>query len=163
MKFVADNMLGRLAKWLRILGYDTVYVRTDDDEELIDIAETEDRILLTRDTRLAKSWVVPTVLIKSEEISSQLKQVIKRYNLDLEENLLSRCPICNIEVSPIDKERIFNYIPKLVYETYNEFWTCKNCGRYYWEGTHWKNIKQKVKEIRMELSDEDSRIKNRKR
>lgn len=151
MKFVVDNMLGRLAKWLRILGYDTVYVRAGEDEELINIAEQEGRILLTRDRRLARSWIVPTLLIKSEDISLQLKQVIKRYDLDLEESLFSRCPICNVEVSPIDKEKIFKYIPRLVYEIYDEFWTCKNCGRYYWEGTHWENIKKKVKEIRMGL------------
>ncbi len=152
IKFVADDMLGKLAKWLRILGYDTIYVRTEDDKKLIDIAEREGRILLTRDTHLARLWIVPTLLIKSQEVSSQLTQIIIRYNLDLEENLLSRCPLCNIEVSPIDKERVFNYVPKLVYETYNEFWTCKNCRKYYWEGTHWENIKKRLEEIKMGLS-----------
>ncbi|MEW6095615.1 MAG: Mut7-C RNAse domain-containing protein [bacterium] len=147
MKFIADDMLGKLAKWLRILGYDTVYYRTQNDYDLIERAQKENRILLTRDTQLSKNWLVPTLLIKDEIIDAQLKQVIQRFNLEIDEHLFSRCPVCNTLLIEIDKEKIKEKIPKFVYQTYDEFWTCTTCNRYYWAGTHWMNIKEKVKSL----------------
>lgn len=148
MKFIADDMLGKLAKWLRILGYDTVYYQTQNDNELIEIAHQENRILLTRDTQLSRNWLVPTLLIKKETIEEQLKEVIQRFKLEIENALFSRCPKCNTLLREIKKDEIKDKIPEFVYQTYNEFWTCPTCKRYYWAGTHWMNIKAKVKNLR---------------
>lgn len=148
MKFIADDMLGKLAKWLRILGYDTVYYRTQNDYDLIELAQKEGRILLTRDIQLSRNWLVPTLLIKDEIIDEQLKQVIQRFNLELGNTLFSRCPKCNTLLIEIKKEEIKDKIPEFVYQTYDEFWTCTTCNRYYWAGTHWMNIKAKVERLK---------------
>ncbi len=148
MKFIADDMLGKLAKWLRILGYDTIYLRTQNDYDLIELAQNEGRILLTRDTQLSRNWIVPTLLIKDETIEEQLKQVIQRFNLEIENALFSRCPKCNTLLIEIKKEKIKDKIPEFVHQTYNEFWICPTCNRYYWAGTHWMNIKAKVEKIK---------------
>ncbi len=147
MKFIADDMLGKLAKWLRILGYDTIYYRTQNDSALIEIAQQQDRTLLTRDTQLARNWLVPTLLIKDEIVDEQLKQVIQRFNLKIGEALFSRCPKCNTNLVKIEKEEIKDKIPEYIYHTYDKFWTCPTCNRYYWAGTHWLNIKAKVEKL----------------
>lgn len=148
MKFIVDDMLGKLAKWLRILGYDALYCRTQNDYDLIEIAQKEGRILLTRDIQLSKNWIVPTLLIKDEVIEDQLKQVIQRFNLEMEEHLFSRCPICNTLLIKIEKDEIKDKLPEFVYQSYNEFWTCTTCNRYYWTGSHWMNIKTKIKKLK---------------
>jgi hypothetical protein len=148
MKFIADDMLGKLAKWLRILGYDTIYYRTQNDYDLIELAQNDGRILLTRDIQLSRNWLVPTLLIKDEIIDEQLKQVIQRFNLKIGDGLFSRCPKCNTLLVEIKKEKIKDKIPEFVYQTYDEFWTCTTCNRYYWAGTHWMNIKEKVESLK---------------
>ncbi|MEW6618269.1 MAG: Mut7-C RNAse domain-containing protein [bacterium] len=149
MKFIADDMLGKLAKWLRILGYDTIYYRTQNDYDLIEIAQNEGRILLTRDSQLARNWIVPTLLIKDEIIDEQLKQVIQRFKIEIGCALFSRCPKCNTLLIEIDKEAIKDKLPEFVYQTYNEFWSCPTCNRYYWQGSHWMNIKAKVENLKV--------------
>ncbi|HAV43578.1 TPA: hypothetical protein DCX15_06160 [bacterium] len=148
MKFLCNSMLGRLAKWLRILGYDTAYLQEKTDKELIELARKEGRILLTRDRHLSREWLTPTLYIESQEIDDQLTQVVDRYHLDLEENLFCRCPLCNHLLSPIDKEEVKEGVPPFVYETYHQFFFCPDCHKTYWPGTHWENIKKKVEEIR---------------
>jgi len=141
MKFIADDMLGRLARWLRIMGYDTKYCNRISDNELIKKARDEERILLTRDRLLSKRFVVPCLLIKSEDIENQLKQVIKRFNLDTK-NLFTRCPSCNCELEEIEKERAYNNVPDFIFSKYDNFSVCKGCGKYYWKGIHWEKIKE---------------------
>jgi hypothetical protein len=148
LKFLLDNMLGKLAKWLRILGYDAVFLETNYDDELIELAMEEKRILLTRDQKLAKNFMVPTLLIKSEKVDEQLLQVVKRYGLEMEEHLLTRCPKCNLPLKQIDKEDAREFVPEMVYNSYEEFWMCSSCQRRYWSGTHWQNIKKKVSMIK---------------
>lgn len=154
MKFLADSMLGRLARWLRILGYDTTYLSKGGDRELIESAQREERILLTRDRHLGRDWTVKTFLVESELVDEQLKEVVCRFNLDAK-RLFSRCPICNLELSKIEKDLLRDKVPEFVYKTYDKFWSCKSCGRYYWPGTHWENIKEKVKGFHLEEEGDD--------
>jgi hypothetical protein len=151
MRFVVDSMLGKLAKWLRILGFDSIYARRMEDRELITLAFREKRILLTRDRRLSRNWIVKTVLVRSEFVEEQLCEVIKRLGLDMEKGLLSRCPLCNLPLIEIQKEEVKGRVPRFVYQTYNEFWRCDGCGRYYWEGTHWENIRKRVDGLKRRL------------
>ena len=160
MNFLADSMLGKLAKWLRILGYDTTYPAKGEDKKLIELAQREKRILLTRDRGLAKNWTVKTFLVKSETVDEQLEEVVYRFKLNTEKNLLCRCPICNLCLIEIEKKKVEGKVPVFVYKTYGEFWNCEGCGRFYWAGTHWENIREKVNRLRRKIAD-SQRPKNK--
>ncbi len=148
MKFVVDKMLGRLAKWLCILGYDCVYFRQDKKIELVYISLRGDRIILTRNTRLAKKKNLKLLFIKSELIKDQLEQVIKHFNLRIDQSeILTRCLICNEKLKIVKKELIKDKIPAYVYDTQEEFAKCLVCNKIYWKGTHWDNIIEDLQKI----------------
>lgn len=147
MRFAADHMLGSLARWLRFLGFDTAYPDVLIDRELAEMARKENRILLTRDKELASARDISALYIKSTEIDEQLDQVISEYNLVIE-NELSRCSLCNTILVPVDKENVRDRVPEKVYEFQNEFWECRQCKKYYWPGTHYKNIKKKLEKLK---------------
>lgn len=144
-KFIADAMLGRLARWLRFLGYDTLYYPHIPDNVLIGIALKEDRIILTRDTRLVKSKSLKSfILISSENTEKQLEEVL---NILKPERIkfMSRCLVCNGIISDvIDKELIRELVPEYVYLNNNKFYRCNQCSKIYWEGSHTKNFINKI-------------------
>ncbi len=147
MKLLCDHMLGSLAKWLRIFGYDTFYPEAAmDDDSVLSIADHEKRLLISRDKELivrAKKKIVPVLLIKTTDLSEQLHQVLKVVPFD-EKKLLSRCTLCNTPLRPVEKETIKDRIPEKVYKTRNKFWVCPSCSKYYWMGTHYENMKEKI-------------------
>jgi hypothetical protein len=147
VKFVADTMLGKLSKWLRILGYDTLYYPKASDEELLKIAHQEGRVLLTKDRLLSRHHTTRTFYVKSEDVNEQLKQVVVQLSLSFQETLGTRCPLCNTLLKEIDKEKVRGYVPEAVFETYHTFQFCSSCQKYYWLGSHWQNIKEKVKKL----------------
>ena len=148
MKFVCDEMLGTLAKWLRILGYDTVYVKNMKDDEILRIAEKEGRIIITRDKVLAKKSK-KALYINEKDLEKQLEKVFKKLNLKIDDGkILSRCTVCNILVVPIEKEKIKEKVPKHVWENHKKFWICPKCERIYWIGSHWNNMEEKIKKIK---------------
>ncbi|HDN80063.1 MAG TPA: hypothetical protein ENG33_06340, partial [Chloroflexi bacterium] len=116
MKFLADSMLGSLAKWLRILGYDTLYFPNMEDSELARLAMKEGRVLLTRDQELARRKGLKALLIKSEKLQEQITQVFRELNLE-KKNPFSRCPVCNTPLQPVDKEAVRGRVPAYVFET----------------------------------------------
>lgn len=154
-RFVADQMLGRLSKWLRILGFDTKYFNSIDDSTLLKIAKDENRILLTRDTQLIKRRPVvrnhvSAILINSDRLDNQLTQIIN--NLDLVELEKAEFPAplcieCNIPIQKIPKNGVCGKVPSYVFKTQNEFRTCPKCGRFFWKGTHWERIRQKLQDL----------------
>ena len=147
MKFLCDEMLGRLAKWLRVMGYDVLYLKNVEDEKIVENAIKEDRILLTRDKKLAKKFK-NSLYIEEKDLDSQIGEVVETFKIAKnEENFLSRCIICNVEIEEIEKEKIKGKVPENVFENFEEFWICKKCGRIYWAGTHWKNMKEKMEKI----------------
>ncbi|MEW6103167.1 MAG: Mut7-C RNAse domain-containing protein [bacterium] len=146
MKFILDDMLGKLARWLRIMGYDAKYCTRISDDELINEAKKEGRILLTRDRLLVKRFAVSSLLIKSEDIKEQIKQVIERFNLDTK-NIFTRCPSCNGLLEKIKKEKAYNNVPNIVFSRYDNFSLCTLCGKYYWKGNHWEKIKEGLTEL----------------
>jgi len=149
-------MLGKLAKYLRFLGYDTYYPKNRmSDDDLIKIAKDEGRIIITRDKELARrsgGFYVP-----SENYLEQLKMVIERYNLK-DDMMLTRCSICNEILVPVNKERVKDKIPPYVYEHQNEFYICPKCGRVYWWGTHTERIERTIRNI---LGDEHENRRER--
>jgi uncharacterized protein with PIN domain len=136
MKFIADVMVGKLARWLRILGFDVAYSNRFEDDELLRVAEAENRIILTRDRRLAsRRMSARCLLIESDNYRGQLRQVITEFNLEHFE-VFSRCIECNSELRQVDKEDVFERVPPFVYLTQERFAMCPSCRRVYWHGTH---------------------------
>ncbi len=149
MKFICDDNLGRLAKWLRTLGYDTLFYPTISDEELIKKALDEERVILTRDNNLIQMKVVQNhLLIKSDQPLEQLKQVVQHLKLKRDEEILfTRCSVCNTELKPVEKEKIKERLYPYVYKTQDNFVYCSACDKIYWPATHVEHMKQKLKKI----------------
>lgn len=155
MKFIADAMLGRLARWLRFLGFDTLYYPRINDSRLIKIAKEEERFILTRDTRLVKSKAVKDyVLIAANDPFEQLIEVLNSLKVR-QIDLLSRCVTCNGRlVDIVNKAEIRDSVPEYVFLHYNDFLKCEDCGKIYWKGSHPKKFKEKVGKI-LEALDND--------
>ncbi|MEN3013166.1 MAG: Mut7-C RNAse domain-containing protein [Endomicrobiia bacterium] len=148
-KFIVDFMCGRLAKWLRILGYDAYFFNdTSRNKILIESLKTQ-RIILTRDTRLSKKKAYKIILISSDKIRQQIKQVIKELNLKLNpEEFFSICSICNRKIEKIEnKQEIKETVPIYVYETAKEFYKCPECNRIYWQGSHYELFLKEIEKI----------------
>jgi uncharacterized protein with PIN domain len=139
VKFLADTMLGRLAKWLRLLGYDTAYHPELDDAALARLARAEQRILLTRDVELTRRRGLQCVLIESDKAAEQLAQVFRELRLHARE-AFTRCAECNVRLKPIAKDAVRDQVPPYVWETQTRFLQCPCCHRVYWRGTHWSRI-----------------------
>jgi uncharacterized protein with PIN domain len=136
-------MLGTLAKWLRILGYDTLFDPALDDHQLVRLARAEDRVLLTRDRELARRRGVHVLLIASQRLDDQVRQVLG--DLQLESNqAFSRCPICNELLQPMDRETARSRVPVYVARTQKDFHYCPVCQRIYWRGTHWLQMDDRL-------------------
>ena len=145
-RFVVDSMLGRLARWLRILGFDAWYFRRIDDPKLLKLHKETGRILLTRDTRMVLSRDLgPYVLVESDLWEDQLREVIETLGLSLsEEKTLTRCALCNRPLEKLRPEEAYQKIPDHVAHSTSEFSGCRSCGRVYWAGTHRKRIAEVV-------------------
>jgi len=150
MKFLCDRMLGTLAKWLRIFGFDTLYAGSNiEDEKLLKLAKDEERILITLDKKLifdARRENIKVFKIISTDINYQLRQVLKNTKID-EKFFLSRCLLCNNLVEEISKKNVKKIVPKRVFENNKKFWYCKNCNKVYWKGSHFENMIQKIKKL----------------
>lgn len=145
MRLVADAMLGRLAKWLRALGYDTVYWRGDD-AGLLRLAIGEGRLLLTRDTRLhSRMPPAQCLFIESDHYDEQLEQVVGRLGAPL--RLGSRCLRCNRSLESVSKAELRGQVPEFVWHHHDRFTRCPGCGRIYWEGTHYARITETLRRV----------------
>ena len=148
MKFILTNELGRLAKWLRILGFDAVYCVDRNHSELIINSLREERIILTRDSRIGPISGIRLLRIRYDNVKDQLAQVLKELDIALKDaKLFSRCVICNLELEDIPKQDIKNKVPDYVYNTHTDFVICPKCRRAYWQGTHWGNVRKLLDEI----------------
>ncbi len=132
-------MLGRLARWLRVLGYDTLYLPELDDAALARLARAEDRILLTRDRELARRKGLRVLLLQDDQVEQQLRIVVARLGLTAND-AFSRCIQCNIMLEEVNREEARPLVPPFVYNTQTRFRRCPQCGRVYWRGTHWAHM-----------------------
>jgi uncharacterized protein with PIN domain len=149
MKFICDDNLGKLAKWLRTLGYDTLFYLDIQDTELVSKALKESRIILSRDRELKrfKSAEKNLLLLASNQPLEQLKQVLRKFNLaSAEKNLFTRCLVCNQILVPVPKKEVENKVPPFVFKSQENFVYCPSCDKLYWAGTHVKNLKKKISE-----------------
>lgn len=147
MRFLADHMLGSLAKWLRFFGFDTAYPKVLPDKELITLAKRENRIVLTRDKDLANVKSIDALFIESTDLEEQLLQVITTFNLKIT-NEFSRCSLCNSILIEVEKGQVKDKVPEKVYNWQNEYWKCPTCDKYYWQGTHFVGIREKLEKLK---------------
>ncbi len=137
MKFIADVMLGRLAKKLRLMGFDVLYYHDLGDDDIIRFSLDQDRVILTRDTALAaRPLAASHMLIESDHVGKQVRQVLSSLPAGPRPSPLTRCSECNEPLSPVPREEVRDLVADRVYETHSLFLRCAACGRIYWRGTH---------------------------
>jgi len=142
-------MLGTLAKWLRILGYDTAYDNRIDDDEIVERCVREGRIALTRDARLTQRRVLRnSLLIESTELGPQIRQVLAHLRQEIDPSrLLTRCVECNSVLESVSPESIQSLVPEYVFRTERDFKQCPSCRRVYWGGTHRHQIQRRLRKL----------------
>jgi len=145
-RFILDVHLGKLAKLLRMYGFDTLYRNDYSDPEIIQIASNQKRIILTRDLGILKqNAVTHGYFVRSQFPSKQLKEIIQRFDLSNKVNPLSRCIHCNGEIKKVNKEDIIQQLKPRTQKYYHQFFQCSSCNKIYWEGSHFKQMMEKIK------------------
>jgi hypothetical protein len=142
-KFLFDEMLGRLARWCRLFGIDSLYLKGKSDSELLDIAEETGRVFVTRDSELCSRCLsrdIICIFIRSNDIAEQVAQVVVKGEAHMTFPEKMRCTACNSIIKKTSVERIRQLIPADVFENCCNAWFCPGCGKAYWVGGHWKNI-----------------------
>jgi uncharacterized protein with PIN domain len=154
MRFIADKTVGKLAKWLRILGYDTVLWRSDDWGGIMRRAQDEGRTLITKDTKLFKGkGPVEALLIREDNPFRQLKEVVRHFQLLVKQEMLfSRCLTCNALLEARDPEEVKGEVPDYIYQAHQEFSRCPSCRKIYWAGTHYGHMARVVERLLEEQS-----------
>ena len=151
MKFICDDNLGKLAKWLRTLGYDTLFFDPIEDGELVSRALKESRVVLSRDTHLFRFKLKlgeRLLHLESDKPLDQLKQVVKHFKLKTDKELLfSRCLVCNQVLEKVEKEEIKDRLYPYVYKTQKDFVRCSQCDRIFWSATHVERMIKTLSEI----------------
>lgn len=146
-KFIADCHLGKLAKYMRLMGVDTLYFPHIEDDELVIMANDEDRIILTRDRYLSQRKNAPVFFLEPTDTKVQLKTLIEHYKLKENSAPFSRCIVCNTPLQVIEKEKVIESLPKKVKKYFNYFEYCPNCDRIYWQGDHYRHMMEFMSEV----------------
>jgi uncharacterized protein len=159
LRFIADVNVGKLAKWLRILGYDVLFINPIEDGLLVQIGVRERRIILTKDTHIAErraatSGQVNVILVEGTLVWDQLRFLAEKLGLRYSLRLLSRCIECNVPLESTDRSRVGGLVPPYVYSTQQHYMACPRCGKIYWPGTHWQRMREVAEEV---LGEGDSR------
>jgi uncharacterized protein with PIN domain len=142
-RFVADAHLGGLARMLRMLGFDTLYDNHFQDDDIVDIAQRDGRIVLTRDRELLKRRTISHgCYLHGLKSAQQLREVVERLDLARSARPFTLCLHCNAPLRPVDKAAVLDRLLPRVRENYQHFSTCDQCGRVYWEGSHWRNMRR---------------------
>jgi len=153
LKFIVDNNVGKLVKWLRIMGYDTLFFNGSNDAHLIAAALAEDRVILTRDTQIMKRRVVikgqlKAILIQSDEPELQMHQVIDTLGLDYQFRPFTICLECNQPLLERSKQQVKDLVPPYVFQAQSQYMECPTCHRIYWRGTHWQAMTRKLERFK---------------
>lgn len=148
-RFVLDQHLGRLAAYLRMLGFDTLYRNDFDDPELADISSSQRRILLTCDRRLLmRGKVTHGYFVRSRDPRKQIHEVVSRFDLSNAFTPFSRCMECNGTITSVDKTLVADQLPRKTLEEFDAFWRCESCGKVYWKGNHFDRMQALIDELR---------------
>jgi uncharacterized protein len=143
-RLFVDAMLGRLARWLRLLGYDAAYWRVGSDDELIEAARAEGRLIVTRDHPLAGRRGVAAILIESEQLDEQIAEARALLASQPLPAPFSRCPECNGMLVEWPHEEARDLVPAYVWHTQHQFRRCLECGKIYWQGTHFPDLRARI-------------------
>lgn len=147
-RFVVDVNLGRLAAYLRMAGFDTLYRNDTSDARLVEISRDAQRILLTRDRQLLKHGdITHGYYVRSDRPARQLQEVMQRFDLCHTLTPFSRCLRCNQQLTPVPKAEIRDRLPPRTRRYYDRFWLCSRCGRIYWKGSHYHRMQAMVDEV----------------
>jgi hypothetical protein len=149
IKFIVDNNVGKLAKWLRIMGYDALFFTGEDDGRMVKVALAQNRVILTKDTqimrrRLITSGRLKAILIEGDDPKAQLQQIAEVLNLDYQFKPFSVCLECNESLVERDKDEVRDLVPPYVFKTQNLYMECPSCHRIYWRGTHWQAMSREL-------------------
>ena len=152
VKFIADNNVGKLARWLRVIGYDTILFKKKDDRSMIEVALNEGRIILTKDNQIAKRRLamngkLKVMLIKQDNPKAQLQGTVKALHLNWHFKPFSLCLECNQMLMPRSREEVQNLVPPYVFKTQEQYMECPACHRIYWQGTHWQAMVKELKHL----------------
>ena len=147
-RFILDAHLGKLAKYLRMLGFDTLYRNDYGDDEIIELALKEKRIILTRDKLLLRSRrVTHGYYIRSTEKHKQLREVVQKFDLYSQFKSFTRCMTCNTELVPKNREEIIHLVQQDIMQYFNEFFFCPACRKVYWKGSHFKRMESFIRDL----------------
>jgi uncharacterized protein with PIN domain len=152
VKFIADGMLGKLTRWLRMLGQDVMYSTQLEDTELLEVAKKKRRVLLTRDSELYQRAIgkgIEAFYVEGRTEAEKLAELAERFGFLLTIDLTrSRCPRCNAKIRLTPKETLAGKVETNTFIYYDEFWKCSKCGRIYWQGSHWDGIRATLEEAK---------------
>ncbi len=149
LRFILDVHLGKLAKYLRMLGFDTHYNNQYDDEEIAVLTYIDNRVLLTRDIGLLKRRdVTKGYWLRSQHPKTQLEEILVHFDLFNSIRPLTRCMKCNGEIETVSKEKVFNRVLPDTLKYFNRFYRCKNCGKIYWKGSHFNKMMKYITQIK---------------
>lgn len=151
-RFTADNNVGKLARWMRMMGYDTALFKEKDDRQMIRTALAENRVVLSKDAkfmkrRLVTNGTLKAVLVKEDDPKLQVQEVIRALNLDCHFRPFSLCLECNAALLARDKRAVRDLVPPHVFRTQTRYWECPACHRIYWKGTHWRAMARKLADL----------------
>jgi hypothetical protein len=148
-------MLGKLTRWLRLLGHNVKYSSELDDAQLITMAKKERRVLLTRDLELYQQAIakgIKAFYIEGKTEAERLANLAKRFKIQLDIDMaISRCTKCNTMVKPVPKENVADKVEKSTLSHYEDFWKCPKCGQIYWQGAHWTRIRKTLEAAKENL------------
>ena len=149
LRFIVDHNVGKLAKWLRMMGYDSLFFDGSDDSHMVALALAEGRVILTRDSEIMKRRVITSgrlqaVLIDSEEPEWQMRQLMDTLDLRRQLRPFTLCLECNQSLVERSREDVKDRVPPYVYKTQSQYMECPACRRIYWQGTHWEAMTRKL-------------------
>ncbi len=152
LKFIVDSNVGKLAKRLRMMGYDTLFFSGSDDAHMIADALTEGRVILTRDTQIMRRRVVTSgqlkvILIEGDKPEQQIQQVIETLQLDCQFRPFAICLECNQPLVARNKQQVRDRVPPYVFQTQSQYMECPACHRIYWRGTHWQDMTRRIEKF----------------
>lgn len=151
-KFIVDANVGKLVKWLRMMGFDTVFFDEPDDGRMVKIALAQGRTVITRDSEFIKrraitSGRVKAILVAGDCSENQMLTVLRKLDLAGKEHPFTRCLECNTDLQGLDKSEAEKAVPSRVSEIHDQYMVCPACHRIYWRGTHWKAMANKLHEF----------------
>jgi len=148
LRFILDVHLGKLARYLRLCGFDTLYDNAYEDHKIVSISVSENRIILTRDIGILKySNVHHGYWLRSDQPGQQLREVIRRFDLKEQIHLFTRCMECNGIIQPVEKRKVADALPEGTRRYYHAFYQCRQCGKIYWKGSHYHDMIKRIERL----------------